>query len=762
MKRHLLPLTLTVLLSAALAAPAGPKTFDDHFPSIAVPDELADSPLAQDGFVDVTGSMFGADPTGVKDSTQAIQKAVIFAREHRMVCYFPLGTYLVSDTIECLHGRIDPARGVTKARSSRDWPCILLGESRGGKRPVIRLADRAAGFGDAKRSKYVLHFWARGIGREQSADEPQPNINMNQMLIGIDLHLGRDNPGAVAIRHRGAQGSSVQDCTIDATGGKTGLEGGCGSGGSHINVTVRGGRIGVDVRETQPAATLTGLTLIDQTGPAVLASGRQATTLVGCRIVRRSPKPAIESLARYYPHHSQMCLVDTSIQYTEPYDGPAVEAGASITMHNVYIAGASQVITGTQRPTNRDGSKHQRFTIAAETGEWTHVRSLALRIDPLITSPRSQQPGLAYKMPIYIDGQRRDARTLVDQTAIAEPPADLVSRHVWPDDFPRPGDPRTVNVKHAPYHAGGEGKTDDTAAIQRAIDEHDIVFLPRGIYRITRPLTLRANTKLIGAARCFTWLVPTPGGAFDDAAHPTAVIKTVNDADAQTALAFIGIKLDPACRGACFIDWRAGRRSILRAVNLTAPIPWHLKGSDEVEAPNYNWPTTVITGHGGGRWYNFHNEAWHFQGPAYRHLLIDGTSQSLRLYQCNPEHSRGDSNMTIRHAKNVDIFGLKSEYNHTVLDLHDAQNIRVFGYGGVATALPGEALFIVDRCRDYLLANLVDTPYLEGKNSDAHFAGRGVDPAAWHMLKETTETGDTITTRPMDRPVLYQRGRPHP
>jgi hypothetical protein len=34
----------------------------------------------------------------------------------------------------------------------------------------------------------------------------------------------------------------------------------------------------------------------------------------------------------------------------------------------------------------------------------------------------------------------------------------------------------------------------------------------------------------------------------------------------------------------------------------------------------------LITGHGGGNWYNFRGESAYNHGSSYRHILIDGTT----------------------------------------------------------------------------------------------------------------------------------------
>lgn len=55
-----------------------------------------------------------------------------------------------------------------------------------------------------------------------------------------------------------------------------------------------------------------------------------------------------------------------------------------------------------------------------------------------------------------------------------------------------------VNVKDAPYHAKGDGISDDTAAIQAAIDTAAQVYVPAGRYRVSS-LRLRSGTHLAGS-----------------------------------------------------------------------------------------------------------------------------------------------------------------------------------------------------------------------------------------------------------------------
>ena len=701
--------------------------------------DLGNQPLADLGFVDVTAAPFAADQTGRTDSTAALQRAILFAREHQMAVFFPVGEYLVSDTLECLHGRWDPLIGVL--RGGRDYPCILVGDRSGPKRPRVRLAPRSPGFGDADCPKYVLHFWSRGNGKEMPLTEPQPNINMNQMLIGIDIEIGEGNPGAVAIKHQAAQGSSVQDCKIDARHGLTGLEGGAGSGGSHFNVTVIGGRIGVDYRFTQPAPTIVGFQLVDQTERAILSASRQALTVVGCRIASKTRGPVIET-RQSLPHHGQISLVDCLIEFESPDETTAVAAAASITMHDVFVRNARTIVLV--------GSES---ALAGGDG-WRHVRQFALGIRPPPTGKKSLMPGVRYQSSIFIDG-RRTEKPLAEVVA-GEPPRDLLEKHLWTADFPSWQLPTVANVKKPPYAARGDGQADDHSALQKAVDENTIVFLPKGIYAISQPLCLRADTVLLGVGRCFSWIVPRDGGAFDNFGKPQPLVQTADDARGRTALAFFGLRTNADHPGAFCLEWRCGRQSIFRDVNIDLQ-PWGKK--KKPQEPIFHHPLVVIREHGGGKWYNFHQESWRWHGPNYRHLLIDGTEEPLHFYQCNPEHARGDANMEIRRAKYVSLYGIKGEYSQPIVAVRDSDHIRLFGYGGNASAAPGSALFAVSDTPNFLATNLVDSPRFPGDGAPEHFAGEGVDPRTWNMLIE--RRGDQeIRTEPLDRPVLYQRGAP--
>ncbi len=173
----------------------------------------ADKHLASLGFLDVTLPPYNADPSGKIDSTASIQQAINDARDAQLVCLLPPGRYLVSDTIQGVIGVVNwddwPYEGHADpwvAEASFHYPCVLMG-GQGKQRSTIVLRDSSPGFQDPDDPRPVIYFWARSMQSFEPRDpnQPQPNINFNQKILHVDVELGRGNPGAIGIDHRGAE-----------------------------------------------------------------------------------------------------------------------------------------------------------------------------------------------------------------------------------------------------------------------------------------------------------------------------------------------------------------------------------------------------------------------------------------------------------------------------------------------------------------------------------------------------------------------------
>jgi len=73
--------------------------------------------------------------------------------------------------------------------------------------------------------------------------------------------------------------------------------------------------------------------------------------------------------------------------------------------------------------------------------------------------------------------------------------------------------------------------------------------------------------------------------------------------------------------------------------------------------------------------------------------------------------------------------------------------------------MEGGSLYIIERTPNLLLANCLEGPTGIRKGPGKVGDGDTTDPRTWHMIVERPAQGREIKTPPMERPVLYQRGR---
>jgi hypothetical protein len=75
--------------------------------------------------------------------------------------------------------------------------------------------------------------------------------------------------------------------------------------------------------------------------------------------------------------------------------------------------------------------------------------------------------------------------------------------------------------------AKGDSQTDDTAVLQKAIDEHRAIYLPSGCYLVRDTLKLRPDTVLIGLHLGATQIIlPDGTPVFQGIGAPKALIET--------------------------------------------------------------------------------------------------------------------------------------------------------------------------------------------------------------------------------------------
>ncbi len=726
-----------------------------------------------DGFLDVTS--MGADPSGAADSTVAIQKAVEAARDAEEVLFFPPGTYSVSDTIDCVFE--------SKARA-----CRLMGSTAdAARRAVIRLAPHSKGFGDPERPKVVVHL--RRIG-EGNAD------HYEQSITGIDVVVGEGNPGAVGVRNQGAENTHVEDMTIDLSrSGYVGLWGPPGSGGSTHKVRVIGGQIGVSTYDaraivdvdnkyplnTQPTPVLSGIVLEDQSGYAVMGDSRGPLVLVGCRIVRKHPGPAILLNQKWEGDclSGQIDLIDSSIEYSAYSDDNTVvamdRAGRSFLMENCYVRNARRI--------GADGAP-------ANPSGWVHVRRMAC--------VRGAFPENVSEA-VFAGGHELPGGLYYDRGSEEAPPADLCMRHMWGDTFPSFEAPGAVNVKEA-YGAKGDGVTDDTYALQAAIDASEVVFLPKGNYVISHTLHLKRNTKLIGVHSSLTKILTRDtleqrfaGASASKAGIPMIELPDVPDGDVGVAFMDISSSWplaphDPTQIESYPIEWQCN--ALFRDCNIqpqkqtnyhpakvldlyykdTAyPDNGHYPDRMKYDVLPRRWPLILVRGNAGGRFYNFFLHGDHYEEPEGRLIRIEGTTHPISIYHFHCQQNQGDYFLEAVDANYVAIYGSKSELTYAVAKFTDCDHVRYFGHGGIGAPAPGNPrgidwFFRFENVPDFVFGGFAPELDLKAGHWISHQApyhcwwrgARGDD----YSLLDVAGDGAPVKVGKVLNPLLYVRGDP--
>jgi len=279
-----------------------------------------------------------------------------------------------------------------------------------------------------------------------------------------------------------------------------------------------------------------------------------------------------------------------------------------------------------------------------------------------------------------------------------------------------------INVKTGQNPAMGNGTTDDSNALQNAIDNFQYVFLPKGKYLITKPLVLGPNTQFFGAGKVFTQiLISKDWNTTSEDGIP--VITTQNNASATTSLSYISI-LAPKTQelNKTSISWQAGQNSFVRDINIGVYDDTDIDNYRYFQLPlsNSNFNIMEVKNNGGGKWYVAPIEFTRYApatGSNVRTFMVENTTQNLNLYGLNVERNFGSPQAEFNNADNVNVHYFKAEAGgdnntypeSTPLAIKNSSNINIYnGSGNVET--PQNAGFVeIDRWSHGILISNIET-----------------------------------------------------
>lgn len=675
--------------------------------------------LRTNGLFSVTDSRYsgGADPTGVRDSTNAFQAAMDDAYHHteenvetdvKGAVFVPPGTYLISRSLYGLNDR----------RYARGRAHLIIGSTRNGNRPKIVLKANTFNDGndsnnDLMENKHALfHFWActRGSIDQEIEDEDSDSkdcdpsyeeqlqspsdgsnaMNMASGLRNLDIIIKTGNPDAIAVRFAGAQDNILNNIKITFEGaGFAGIYSLIGTNSVVENIEINGGMYGIHGGKSK-WPSFANITLRNQTKYAITGLNSAGPFAIsGFRIIKQTAPAISDYLPRrlkngniryeysyYTGSHSggAYALSDGMIEFAEKgTTQPVIDntGGRQITMQDVYIKNSPAIVVK-----NPNGD-----TTFPGSSTWIRMAKYA------------------YLMPnnvgIRIINGSRSSNNLSEITAVTNLPTNLMTSHASgilaipsPDiliERSKSLAPDTVNVTdrgivpvQSEEIARSLSAVDHTQAIQAIIDTPGVtnIFFPKGIYLISDTLRLKKNTRIVGVSNFLTQIWT------HERWKPTStatLISTPNDASAKPVLAFIRLRWHAQKYRNYFtaINWQSGKHSVvynilLRPLNSTSGVYGTAKSD------------VKITNNGGGRWYGLGiyalgNTKKHL---GYRGLLVDRTAQPLTIYGLDPEDGQGDWQVEIRNSQNVAIRGFKAEDTRNVR-VANSSNVYVQGIGGM-------------------------------------------------------------------------------
>ncbi len=594
----------------------------------------------------VTRDAFAVHGDGVADDAAGLQQAIdkVEETEREGIVFLPSGRYRLTHTIHI-------------------WPGVrLIGY--GATRPVLVVAPNTPYF--QKGPAYMVFFAGNhpalptAPGVEPEVHDANPGTFYSAMS-NIDIEIQDGNPGAVGVRARYAQHCYLAHMEFRIGAGLAGIHDG---GNVAEDVHFFGGQYGIWTRKPSPGWQFL---VID----ASFEGQREAAIReheAGLTLVR----PRFKN-------------VPTAIEIDPGY------------ADELWVKDA-----------RLDDVRGPAFVIGNENNARTEINmeNVICRGVPMFVSLGESGKQLAGKGPLY--GVKTFSHGLhfddIGDTAAIRDVYDASELGTMPD-------PIASDIAQLPPAASwlnvhslgvkGDGVTDDTAAIQKAIAEHRTLYFPVGQYLVSDTILLKPDTVLIGLHPSVTRIFladSTP--AFQGVGEAKPLLETPQGgADVVTGIGLYTNGINPRAVAA---EWMAGEHSMMNDVRFLgghgtsdlAPSAhqdhyhgWdiynntHTADSNILRKWNAQYPSLWITNGGGGTFVDI----WTPSTFAQAGLYISNTSTPGRIYELSSEHHVRNEIM-FDHASNWSIYALQTEEESgegamaLPIDLQNSSNITFANY----------------------------------------------------------------------------------
>ncbi|HTV79369.1 MAG TPA: glycosyl hydrolase family 28-related protein, partial [Steroidobacteraceae bacterium] len=485
--------------------------------------------------------------------------------------------------------------------------------------------------------------------------DANPNTFYSAMS-NVDVEIGAGNPAATAIRFRVAQHSYLSHMQFRLGSGFAGIY---QAGNVVHDLHFVGGRYGVVTEKPSPAWQFT---IVDST-------------------FERQRSAAIRE------HEAQLTLVNVRMRQAPV--GVEIDGGYGDWLwgRDVRFEGISQAAVVISNENNVYTQVNFQDALAGDTPVFAKFRDSGRRVNGKGRDYRVSD--FSYGLFVPGLGQTGRFETRADITPIGAMPAAGAASL-------RPLPPVAEWSNARDLGVAGDGSTDDTAALQRAIDSHRVVYLPLGSYRVSDTLRLRPDTVLIGLHPSLTRIeLPDNTPAYQGVGEPRALVSSAQGGDA--IVSGVGLATGGINPRATALLWRAGEHSLVDDVKFEGGHgtalsngarfnPYnddHSGDADPARRWDAQYPSLWVAQGGGGTF----NGIWSPDTYASAGLYVSDTGTPGHVYGISVEHHVRNE-IVLNHVANWELLAPQTEEeygesrNAVSLEIRESHDILIANYHG--------------------------------------------------------------------------------
>jgi hypothetical protein len=553
----------------------------------------------------------------------------------------------------------------------------------GQKRPVFVLGRETPGFQEGT-GRYMIHF---ADNRPQAGG---PFVDASEFTFysgmnNIDFEIQEGNPAAIAVRFHVAQHSALTHMDFQIGSARAALE---DIGNQASDIHMHGGEYGILTKRTSPAWQFLLMdSSFDGQRAAAIHTMEAGVTLV--RVHFANMPVALEiapgEVEQLYGRDLRM----DNIREAAFVAGNWRNAHSAVTLTNIACSDVPRFCAGDH-------------PVAAPSKHYV-VDQFSLGLD---IGPDGRETGIRLR-------HHKRALSRPAPVAASDVPA-LPPMETW------------VNVRT--LGVNGDSSTDDTAALQAAIDQHRALFFPSGTYRVNAPLRLKPDTALIGFNPGATTISLAAGSeAFAGEGDPIGVITAPHGGSNIVSSISVGVGArNPRAAG---VVWMAGPASMLDDVSFVGGGGGGGRGgggpgraSAAAGTNSSGAATPAPEGAGPGRGQGLSNThagdlmvrdggggiirgCWPHDTSARVGLRVENTTTPGRVYQISVEHHPRIETQFDK-ARNWEICALQTEEENpagaqaNALEIQDSRDLlfaNTYMYRVSRNVLPKEHAAIVRR-----------------------------------------------------------------